>query len=168
MVSVGNPSNFTPQGVLQAKGMNILGDIISSRPMWKGDGNMIGAMQTIMSQPWANKNMSMMQMPAAMRLFGYKSGGRFKGDAPIKVGERGEEWILPDGPGSVVPNRQVKDAVAPQVKVQVINNTGVKATATQKVLPDGTIALMLNALPNMMRDPSHPIGKAAREVARGH
>lgn len=168
IVNAGNPSNFTPSGVLQAQGMNILGDVLASRPMWKGDGNMIGAMQSIMSQPWANKSMSMMQMPAAMRLFGYKSGGRFKGDRPMKVGERGEEWILPDGPGSVVPNRQVKEALATQVKINVINNTGVKATATQTTMPDGSIALMLNAIPNMMRDPSHPIGRTVREVARGH
>jgi hypothetical protein len=167
IVNAGNPANFTASGILRAQGMNILGDALSSRPMWHGDGNIAGAMQTILSQPWANKNMSMMQMPSAMRLFGYRRGGKFKGKAPIQVGEEGTELIIPDGPGSVVPHRDVKAALAPNVNVQVINATGVEARATQTVMPDGTVKVFLNALTNMIADPGHALHRTVKQVARG-
>lgn len=106
-------------------------------------------MGTIMSQPWANKSMPFASYPAAMKLFGYAKGGKYKKDRPMVVGEEGMEIVLPETAGSVVSNSQIKNALgggAPQIKI-FNQTTGEIGSAQATVDVNGIINLVLRAVP---------------------
>lgn len=110
-------------------------------------------MGTIMSQPWANKSMPFASYPAAMKLFGYAKGGKYKKDRPMVVGEEGMEIVLPETAGSVVSNSQIKQAMGggvPQIKI-INQTTGEIGSAQATVDINGIVNLVLSAVAQNIR-----------------
>lgn len=106
-------------------------------------------MGSIMQQPWANKSMPFSSYPAAMKLFGYAKGGKYKKDKPMVVGEEGMEIVLPETAGSVVSNSQIKQVLGggvPQIKI-FNQTTGEIGDAQASVDINGIINLILKAAP---------------------
>nr|WP_092069590.1 hypothetical protein [Dendrosporobacter quercicolus]NSL47525.1 hypothetical protein [Dendrosporobacter quercicolus DSM 1736]SDL92893.1 hypothetical protein SAMN04488502_1011205 [Dendrosporobacter quercicolus] len=72
------------------------------------------------------------------KIFGIKqeqSGGEVRGQEAVIVGESGKELFVPHTSGTIVPNYQLNRSAAslaePAVTINVVNNTGVQASARQ-------------------------------------
>jgi len=92
-------------------------------------------------------------------LFSFFGGGRATGGTVssqkfYKVGEKGPELFAPGRSGTIIPNHNLPSLSAPtlpakasinqEVKLTVVNNTGIDAEATTQRQPDGSISVMLD------------------------
>jgi uncharacterized membrane protein YeaQ/YmgE (transglycosylase-associated protein family) len=73
---------------------------------------------------------------------GRAAGGDANAETPYIVGERGPELFVPGASGTIIPNHKLNggttaSAGAPQVTVNVINNTGQQVNAKQESRFDG-------------------------------
>jgi len=80
-------------------------------------------------------------------LFAARANGGpvFAGDGYL-VGERGPELFVPNTAGRVLPTEALRGGGRPDVNIQVVNNTGVQASARQETSPDGSIRVILDAV----------------------
>lgn len=97
----------------------------------------------------------------------FARGGRFKKDEPMLTGDGGLEMIIPDTAGSVVPNNRMKELFQQNLRVEVINQTGVNATTTQEVGPDGLVRLYMRAMENAAADPGHSFHRTIKKILKG-
>lgn len=153
----GAKPNIMPSDFLKDWGMQLGGQFLE-RGMWKGDhSSFIDFFRQYMGSNWSNRRMQPWQIPGAMRLFGYATGGRYKANQPMAVGENGMEIMIPETAGKVVSNSQIRDAVsqgggsAPQFIVNTYTEKPVKVT--QKRTPRGMMAVIEDATDAVMQRP---------------
>ncbi|WP_244498356.1 hypothetical protein [Aureimonas ureilytica] len=85
---------------------------------------------------------------------GRANGGAVRGGSLYQVGERGPELFVPGRSGTIIPNHNLPSLQAPnlsgtsagmpQVKLNVVNNTGVEADARVERQSDGSMSVVLD------------------------